>query len=171
MKKRLLTGIALSAFLAIVLGTAFNTPKTYAPTTINAVVDVSPNLVKIGLPEAWGSYGKWFTCYIELGAGYNPSEIDISSIRLNIAVEVDQGAPTAIGDHDGNGVPDLMIKFRRGETLTVTDFGGYAFFTRRHNYRYCFPAIFAITGELLDGTIFSGSGTAWFVWPNHVKPK
>lgn len=171
MKKWLLVGTALAISLVIILNTAFTSSRAYAPATINATVDVSPAKLKLGAPLAWQNIGKWFTCYIELPAGYNPSDIDISSIVLNGALGVDPGAPTSIGDHDGDGIPDLMIKFKRGETHAVSDFGGHAFFTRRHNYRYCYPATLAITGELFDSTIFSGEGTLWVLWPNHVMPK
>lgn len=49
-----------------------------------------------------------------LAEEYNPTEIDASSILLNESISVDPEAPTAIGDHDADGIPDLMVKFDRG---------------------------------------------------------
>jgi hypothetical protein len=49
-------------------------------------------------------------------------DIDVSSIRLNGTVPVDAAAATALGDHDGDGVPDLMVKFDRvAVELTVSE--------------------------------------------------
>jgi hypothetical protein len=59
------------------------------------------------------SKGKWITAYIELPEGYNVSDVNISSILLNGTIPVDMSAPTAIGDYDNDGVPDLMVKFNR----------------------------------------------------------
>ena len=171
MKKWVVTGLALLASLVIILNTAFNAPSVHAPAAIDASVDVSPAILKLGAPEKWQEFHKWITCYIELPEGYDPSDIDVSSILLNGALEVDPAAPTSIGDHNGNGVPDLMVKFKRGGTFSVTDFGGHAFFTRSHNFRYCYPAVLAMTGQLLGGANFSGEGSLGVVWPNHVRAK
>src|SRR5439155_19337187 len=59
------------------------------------------------------SQGLWITGFLEPPSPFVASEVEISSIRLNSTVSVDPAAPTAIGDHDGNGVPDLMVKFNR----------------------------------------------------------
>jgi hypothetical protein len=59
------------------------------------------------------SKGKWVTAYIEFPEGYNVSDIDVSSILLNDTIPVNLSAPTAIGDYDNDGIPDLMVKFNR----------------------------------------------------------
>jgi hypothetical protein len=63
----------------------------------------------------------------------------VSSILLEGSVAVDSNAPTAVGDHNGNGIPDLMVKFSRadlelllspGDAVTVTvtgTIGGHCF--------------------------------------------
>jgi hypothetical protein len=53
------------------------------------------------------------TGYLEPAAPNAATDIDIASIRVNGSVQVDQAAPTAIGDHDGNGRSDLLVKFDR----------------------------------------------------------
>jgi hypothetical protein len=68
------------------------------------------------------SHGLWVTGYLEPPSPFAAGAIDIASIRLNGTVPVDPAAPTAIADHDGNGVPDLMVKFNRAAVeLTLTD--------------------------------------------------
>lgn len=82
-------------------------------------VDIEPDTLNLA------SNGKWITAYIEV-PGFNPSEIDVSSIRLNETFTVDPEAPTTIGDHDSDGVEDLMVKFDREsvlEWLGTQDYG------------------------------------------------
>ena len=57
--------------------------------------------------------GRWVTGFLEPASPFAAGDIDISSIRLNGTVPVDPAAPAAIGDHNGNSVPDLMLKFSR----------------------------------------------------------
>jgi VCBS repeat protein len=65
--------------------------------------------------------GHWVTGYLEPPAPFTPGDIDIASIRLNGTVRVDSTATTAIGDHDNDGIPDLMVRFNRGAVeLTVS---------------------------------------------------
>jgi hypothetical protein len=68
------------------------------------------------------SRGRWVTGLLEPPSPFAVGDIDITSIRLNGTVPVDPVAPTTLGDHDGNGVPDLMVKFNRVEVgLTVSE--------------------------------------------------
>jgi len=60
------------------------------------------------------SAGLFVTVYIELPPGFDVKNIDISTIRLNGTVAA-QISPSLIGDHDGDGRPDLMVKFKRKE--------------------------------------------------------
>jgi len=88
--------------------------------------------------------GKYITAYIESGAGaVDVSQLDLSSIRLQVVfpfgsseLPIAPGAPTAIGDDDGNGVADLAVKFDRATVQSW--FPGPA------------EPIFRITAELLD---------------------
>jgi hypothetical protein len=77
--------------------------------------DFTPNTLNLK------AHGMWVTGFLEPAAPFAASAIDVSSIRLNGTVPVDPGAPTAIGDHDNNGVPDLMVKFNRADAeLTLS---------------------------------------------------
>jgi hypothetical protein len=81
------------------------------------------------------SGGRWVTGFLEPAPPLAARDIDVASIRLNGTVPVDAAAPTALGDHDGDGVPDLMVKFDRvavestvseGERVPVTVTGTLA---------------------------------------------
>jgi hypothetical protein len=74
---------------------------------VGSYVDVKPDVLNLG------GVGEWVTIYIELPEGCDVSDIDVSSIRLNGTIPVDINAPTDIGDYNGNGIPDLMVKFNR----------------------------------------------------------
>jgi murein DD-endopeptidase MepM/ murein hydrolase activator NlpD len=104
---------------------------------IPAYIDFAPDVLN---REA---KGKYVTAYIELPTGYDVSQIDISSIRLNDIVPA-LGKPTGIGDHDNDGIPDLMVKFHRTMVQDVLTIGG--------------EIEVAITGEV-DGIGFEGSDT------------
>lgn len=121
----------------------------------SAIVDVKPETLNLR------SKGKWITCYIELPEGYNVSDIDISTILLNNTISVDP-APTAVGDYDDDGIPDLMVKFDR---QTVID---YIFanvdLTELFEKRFMTITL-TITGKLNDVTPFQGSDTVKIILP------
>jgi len=72
-------------------------------------LDLEPNTFNLR------SMGKWVTGFLEPPAPFTVNDIDVSSILLEGSVAVDPDAPTAVGDHNGNGIPDLMVKFSRAE--------------------------------------------------------
>jgi parallel beta-helix repeat protein len=76
------------------------------------VIDFDPDTLNLK------SKGKVVTVYIELPTGYEVSQIDVSSIMLNGTVSA-LAKPTEIGDYDGDGVPDLMVKFDRASVITL----------------------------------------------------
>ena len=86
------------------------------------------------VPPKVKSRGKVVTVYIEFPIGYEVREINVSSIMLNGMVPV-LDEPTQVGDYDGDGIPDLMVKFDRaavqeilaaGEQVVVTITGEVA---------------------------------------------
>jgi len=105
---------------------------------ITADVDIKPDTLNIGSQGGENSV----TCYIELHQGYDVADIDVSSIWLNSQVQA-QSSPTAIGDYDGDGVPDLMVKFDRQAVEDILVVGDEVEIT--------------VTGALTDGTLFAGS--------------
>jgi len=111
-------------------------------------VDIHPGTLNLG------SSGRWVTCYIELSEGYGVGEIDVSSILLNGTVAA-EGAPVEVGDYDGDGVEDLMVKFDREAVIEELDW----------EWEVTYSDVVVITLELEDGTEAEGSDTV------KVKPK
>jgi len=64
------------------------------------------------------SAGEWVTVYMELpvGHGYDASQVDVSSLKLDDTVPA-LSEPTQIGDYDGDGTADLMVKFDRAAVI------------------------------------------------------
>ena len=90
---------------------------TFAPAVCTALEPDS--LVVAGLdfdPDALNlkSNGRWVTCYIELPEGHDPDSVDVAGVVLCdslYAIEF----PTAVGDHDGDEIDELMVKFVRAD--------------------------------------------------------
>lgn len=115
------------------------------------------------------SEGKWVTVYIELPEGYDVSNIDTESIELatevviltneveveEFMVHIASGAPTAIGDYDDDGIPDLMVKFDRAE---LVEYLGKAELDSVDGLKF-YDVMLTVTGALTDGTPFLGSDT------------
>ncbi|GAB4344084.1 MAG: hypothetical protein Kow0099_23150 [Candidatus Abyssubacteria bacterium] len=84
--------------------------------TLMASVAVQPNSLNVK------SKGNYLTAYIELPEGFDPANIDISSIVLNGSVAA-LASPTAVGDYNSNGVADLMVKFDRASVQSILPLG------------------------------------------------
>jgi Tol biopolymer transport system component len=117
---------------------------------IEAVIDIDPDSLNLR------SKGNWITCFVELPGGYDVADIDVSTMMLNGTIPVDPSAPTAIGDYDNDGVPDLMVKFDRAAVqayilanVNMTELIEEGFMT----------VTLTITGYLNDGPPFQGSNT------------
>jgi hypothetical protein len=112
--------------------------------SLQASVDCDPDTLNLK------SQGKWITCYIELPSGSDPRSIDASTILLNgvLAPELNfkygfvKSETSYIMDHDGDGVLERMVKFKRSEVQQLLSLADSVPLT--------------ITGNLLDGTEFEG---------------
>jgi hypothetical protein len=62
--------------------------------------------------------GRWIGAFIELPPGYDVNEIDRSSILLGGAIPAIHRF-YRIGDHDRDGIPDLIVKFRKKDVIAV----------------------------------------------------
>jgi len=65
------------------------------------------------------SNGQYVTATLEPAAPLSPADIQVSSLLLNGSVAVAAGAPTSIGDADGDGNPDLTVKFPRADVAAL----------------------------------------------------
>ena len=70
----------------------------------DTIVDFVPDTLNLQ------SKGKVVTAYIELPSGFDVSDIDVSSIRLNGTV-LALTKPVSVADYDSDGTADLMMKF------------------------------------------------------------
>ena len=77
-----------------------------------ATIDFDPDALNLK------SKGTVVTVYIELPAGYDISQIDLSSVSLNDTVPA-LAKPIKIGDYDSDGIPDLMVKFDRASVIAL----------------------------------------------------
>jgi hypothetical protein len=111
---------------------------------ISAILTVSPSTLNLE------SKGKWITAYIELPESFDVADIDISSILLNGTIPVALSSPSQVADYDGDGVPDLMVKFDRAAVQS---------YILRHAVieDRCAAATLTLTGKLNDGTEFEGN--------------
>ncbi len=128
-------------------------------------LDLNPNTLNLQ------SMGHWVTATLEPEPPALPSDIDIASIRLNGSVPVDASAPTAIGDADSDGRPDLTVKFDRaavelavaeGDAVPVTVSGeiGNGCFTATDVIRIIRGHVTAPTA----GAVLQGGSTAEVRW-------
>ena len=91
---------------------------TLIPTTI----DIDPDTLNLH------SQGRWITIYIELPGGLDPANIDVGTVAIEGDIFLEgilsaEPQPTEIGDHDGDGVPDLMVKFDRSVVQELVSVG------------------------------------------------
>lgn len=114
---------------------------------IEASIDIRPETLNRK------SRGRWITAYVELPEGYDVGEIDVSTVAVTEIDEAEladpiyaEEKPTSIGDEDGDGIPDLMVKFDR-QALT-----GYLEVEAGER-------LLTISGALSDGTRLQGSDT------------
>ncbi len=122
---------------------------TYVP--LPATIDIDPDTLNLK------SNGNWVTAYIELPEPYDVNEIAIGSIKLTAAENefvVDPADPTAIGDYDDDGIPDLMVKFDRAAIVDWLNVGD----VNNEEAGIADELELKITGEVA-GFYFEGSDT------------
>lgn len=118
---------------------------TFTVESISAVVDVDPDTLNRK------SKGKWVTVYIELPAAYDVNEIKVDTVKIvsvnGVPLEEPlqaEAKPTAIGDYDLDGAPDLMVKFSRAGLIQAVSPG---------------QCTLIVKGELNNGAVFESSDT------------
>ena len=154
MERKVVSGIMLTVLLISLLTLTFNIQTAAA--SVLATIDIDPNTLNLK------SKGKWISCHIKLPEGYNVSDVDRATIRLNGSIPVDpfwvdKPLKSVIGDC-GDGIPHLMVKFNR---------------TAVREFILCKGIMYGnvtltITGEV-DGALFEGSDTIMGRMPGDVN--
>ncbi|MCZ6690816.1 MAG: hypothetical protein O7H41_14585 [Planctomycetota bacterium] len=125
--------------VAVLDGTALSSWNLYAFSNAAAVgqlqteaavtIDVDPDTLNLN------SGGRWVTVYIEtVGDDMTPADLDPSTIRFegaNPEEPVFASARFALGDANGNGSTDLMIKIPRGPLANILQEGPETLITVR----------------------------------------
>lgn len=77
-------------------------------------VDFDPNTLNLD------SKGKWVTVYVELpvDSDNTAADIDVTTVLLNGLIPADTSTFT-VGDYDGDGIVDLMVKFDRNSVQSL----------------------------------------------------
>jgi hypothetical protein len=109
---------------------------------LEATVEMKPDTVNLK------SKGVHVTAYIELPEGYDPVDIDVSTVTLNEVLRAKM-SPTSVGDFDRDGIPDRMVRFHR-KTLVDLILAG-----PRWSNREEFEV--TVAGDLVSGDWFSGT--------------
>ncbi len=125
----------------------YNSDSEHCAVKISANIDLDPDTLNLQ------SKGKWITGYIELPDGFDVADTDLSTIKLEGTVPA-QSQPAEIGDYDGDGIPDLMVKFDRLAVQALLQVG---------------ETNIAVTGKLSDGTSFEGAATIRVIDPAAKK--
>ena len=113
---------------------------------VPATIDIDPNTLQLK------SNGAFVTAYIELSEGYDAANIGLTTVQVesipaikDIKYDFVTDPAQYLVDHDGDGIPERMVKFDRSEVATTLSPGTTVELT--------------VTGELTDGTLFEGSDT------------
>jgi hypothetical protein len=110
-----------------------------AASVIPATISLHPRTLNLD------SQGRWTTAYIELPNNYGASDIDIRTVKLEDVIPAAAHSAEP-GDQDGDGIPDLMVKFDRQAVIEYLD-GTTGQMT------------LTVSGELTNGVLFEGSDT------------
>lgn len=131
-----------------------------SPTPVPATVDIDPNALQKT------SKGNPITAYIELPDEYDVNDIDVDTVELCFDKNEDGGfgdnecvdantKPTTVGDHDTDGILDLMVKFDRAAVIALV-----------WDIRAPAAVVFTVRGTVSPpGVSFEGSDTVNLVDP------
>jgi len=123
-------------------GTINPTPAERSFTVAIGTVSFKPNAFSLNSIR-----NGWINAYIDLPEGYNVTNIDNSTIKLNYTVPIDPTTSVNITDFDNDTVAELMVKFNGTQI---------AEFMLSQNVSVG-NVMLLITAELKDGMVFEGS--------------
>jgi len=99
----------------------------WAPPVVTATIDIDPDTLNLK------SNGEFVTAYIELPAGYDAADIDLTTVQLEGIPAITDPKYSFVTDpsqylvdHDGDGILERMVKFDRASVtsyVNMIDFG------------------------------------------------
>jgi parallel beta-helix repeat protein len=122
------------------------------PWRLKATVDIQPDILSLK------SKSQWIIVYIELPEGYDVADVIVSTVLLNETVPAEL-SPTAIGDYDNDGIPDLMVMFNRTAVSELILSEGIMVGN----------VTLTITGEVYGGTLFQGNDVIRVRMPGDIN--
>ena len=157
----LLAAVAMLLHAGGVYGVFSDTERTSA--SLAASTDFPPLLATVDIdPDTLNprSQGNFVMAYVELPEPWDVADIDLSTVKLAIEGEAAtvsaESHPTEVGDHDGDGIRDRMVKFDRQAVLDLL--AGKAG-----------PVTLVVTGQVGSRT-FEGSDTVNVLDPPTATP-
>lgn len=116
--------------------------ETWIYGNLASTIDIKPETLNLK------SKAKFVTCYIELWEGFDVEDIEPGTVAITKMNDVSLESPlytvgpSIIGDYDGDGIPDLMVKFSGEALISLLKVGNQKL---------------TVAGNLNDGTAFEGS--------------
>ena len=92
-------------------------PDWWMEPVVQATIDLDPDTLNLK------SKGNWVTAYIELPEGHDVADVDLATVLLEETIPA-PSHPANVGDHDHDGVPDLMVKFSRQDLIAYLKANG-----------------------------------------------
>ncbi len=99
---------------------------------------------------------RWIMSYVELPPEFDPTTVDISTVRFNGQVAASVSHWWSDGDFNNNGIPDLTFKFCREDVEAILPPGD--------------AVEVLITGEITDTTYFVATNSMRVIAPELTTP-
>lgn len=117
--------------------------RASAQEDVEATVDIYPKALNLGFAGKWN-----VTAYIEI-PGYNLSDVDFGSIKLNDTVTVDLSVARVFGNYDSDAFEDIKVQFDRTAVSNWI----------KSSNIYNGTVMLNVTGAFTNGTKFAGMGS------------
>ncbi|MEN6423834.1 MAG: hypothetical protein ABFE13_00615 [Phycisphaerales bacterium] len=136
-----------------------------APVAISASVRLFPDTLTISCNDRWNRcQSRWVACFIELGEGYDATQINGSTVHLNDIPAYmgrewwarSQANWMNIADTDWDGILERVVMFERADIEAIVAAPETAV---------------TVYGELLDGTMFQGTAVIKVIDRRPWKPQ
>ena len=127
-------------------------------------MDINPDALNLKSKSDKNS----ITAFIELPVEAEVSEIDISTVELDINGNMidAQLRPTSMGDHDGDGIAEMMVKFDRQEMISVLADAELSIWQNIGKFfGWKVDLKLVVNGYFYDGRHFTGEDTIKVILP------